>query len=137
MKDYWERILLYARDNPVKFVAIGSFATLGALPIIGFLAYSAATIVASIVGAVVIELFLLALGITGLAFVLFFITCISVCATSVFAAAYYTYRAVSSTIFKNNDFRFRTPAWPFTPTTSPEDTPEQSGTQEDESDKKK
>lgn len=112
-------MLVYARDNPVKFVALGSFFTLGALPIMGFLAYSAATVIASVIGAVVIELFLLALGITGLAFVLFFVTCMSVCATSVFAAVYFTYKAVSSTIFKSRDLRFRTPVWPFTSTADP------------------
>lgn len=112
-------MLVYARDNPVKFVALGSFTTLGAIPVMGFLAYGVATLIASVIGAVVIELFLLAVGITGLAFVLFFVTCLSVCATSVFAAAYFTYKTVTSTVCKNRDLRFRTPVWPFTSSADP------------------
>jgi uncharacterized membrane protein len=106
-------MMAYARKNPVKFAALSSFCTLGALPVLAFLAYSVATIVTSVVGAVVIELFLLAMGIMGLALVLFFVTCASVCATSVFAAVYFTYKATTSTFKKSKDMRFHMPVWPF------------------------
>lgn len=119
MKDLWERILKYAQDNPVKFVAMGSFTTLGGVPLLAFLAYSAATLVASVIGAVIMELFLLAVGITGLAFVLFFVTCMSVCATSVFAAAYFTYKMVTSAFCKGKDWRLGTPVWPFISSANP------------------
>lgn len=130
--------MAYARDNPVKFAALSSFCTLGAIPLLAFLAYSVATIVASVVGAVVIELFLLAMGIMGLAFVLFFVTCISVCTTSVFAASYFTYRAANSTLRKSKDIRFRTPVWPFSSTAvTAEYSEAQSDQQTSEADKKK
>lgn len=103
----------YAQENPVKFAALSSFCTLGTVPLLAFLAYSVATIVASVVGAVVIEFFLLGVGIMGLAFVLFFVTCASVCATSVFTAIYFTHKVVTSTFRKGKDMRVRTPIWPF------------------------
>lgn len=91
------RISQFATQNPEKFVAISTFVVLGGLPIIGFLAYAVATIIASLIGAVVLELILLGIGITGLAFVLFFVTCISVGATAIFTAMYYSYQAASKT----------------------------------------
>ena len=103
----------YAQENPVKFAALSSFCTLATVPLLAFLAYTVATIVASVIGAVVIELFLLGMGILGLAFVLFFVTCASVCATSIFTAFYLTYKAATSTFRKGRDMRFRTPVWPF------------------------
>lgn len=138
MKDLWDKIMRYANTNPVKFVALSCFTTLGAVPLLVFMAYAAATLIASVIGAAVIELFLLAIGITGLAFVFFFITCMSVCTTSVFAAAYFTYKAVTSTFCKSKDLRFRTPVWPFTSSTDPSEFSEpQSGHEGVESDKKK
>ena len=62
-----------------------------------FLVYAVATVIASVIGAVVLELILLGVGITGLAFVLFFVTCITTCATAVFAAVYYSYQVANST----------------------------------------
>lgn len=138
MKDLVERLTKYAGDNPVKFVALSSFCSLGAIPLLAFVAYGVATVIASLIGAVVMELFLLAVGITGLAFVLFFVTCISVCATSIFGAVYLTYRAAASTLHRGKDFRYnfsRTPVWPFSSTTDPNEP--QSGEQGVESDKKK
>lgn len=113
MKDLLEKVKMYASENPVKFAALSSFSTLGAIPLLAFLAYTVATLVASVIGAVVIELFLLAMGIMALAFVLFFVTCISVCVTSVFASVYFSYKAVTSAVFKSRDIRFPTSAWPW------------------------
>lgn len=135
MKDLWDRTMAYAKENPVKFAALSSFCTLGAVPLLAFLAYSVATIVASVVGAVVIELFFLSMGIMGLAFVMFFVTCISVCVTSVFAAAYFTFKAANTTFKKSRDMRFRTPVWPFSTTTGTADQPQSEQTSE--ADKKK
>ena len=111
MADLWSRVATYAKKSPVKFVAAGSFLTLGAIPVLAFVAYSVATLIASIIGAIVIELFLLAVGITGLAFVLFFVTCISVCITSVFSAVYMSYRVASCTLCKTKSLS--TSVWPF------------------------
>lgn len=123
MKDLWSKMMAYARENPVKFVALGSFSVMGAIPVLAFSAYSVATLLASIIGAVVVELFLLAVGITGLTFVLLFVTCISVCVTSLFGALYFTYRAASSTLSKTKGMGFRLsrpPAWPYTASTTTE-----------------
>lgn len=91
------RISQYAVNNPTKFVALSTFIVLGGIPIIGFLAYAVATIIASLIGAIVLELVLLGIGITGLAFVLFFVICITLCATSIFAALYYSYQVAYKT----------------------------------------
>ena len=114
-KDFRSRSVDYAYSNPVKFAALCSFCTLGAVPVLAFLVYSVATLIAIVVGALVLELFLLAVGIMGLAFILFFVTCISGCTTSVFAAAYLAYKAANSTFKMSKDTRFRTPVWPFSP----------------------
>lgn len=137
MKDMWDRMMSCAKENPVKFVALASFCTLGAVPLLAFLAYSVATIVASVVGAVVIELFFLSVGIMGLAFVMFFVTCISVCVTSIFAAAYFTFKAANSTFKKSKEIRFRTPVWPFSTPGTAEYSQPQSDHQTSEADKKK
>ena len=117
MKDFWDKLTRYASDNPVKFVAMGSFFAFGALPLLVFVAYGIATLIASLIGAVVIELFLLAIGITGLAFALFFVTCLSVCATSIFAAAYFMYRIVLTNFGKGRNLRLAH-LWPSSSSTN-------------------
>ena len=109
-------MMSYAGDNPVKFVALSTFTLVGAIPVLAFTAYCVASLVACIIGAVVVEIFLLALGITGLTFVLFFVTCISLCVTSVFGALLFAYQAVSSTMSKTKGMRFRLApgsTWPY------------------------
>lgn len=134
----WNKLVLYAKENPVKFVAVGSFCVLGAIPLLAFLAYGVSTLIATIVGAIIVELFLLAVGITGLAFILFFATCIAVCATSVFAAVYFSYRAASSTLSKTKSRFVSTPTWPFTSTTAaPNDMSEPQPDQGGDTDKRK
>ena len=117
------KTMVFAIENPVKFVALGSFSVLATVPVLSFAAYGISTLVATIVGALLVEVFLLAVGITGLAFVLFFVTCISMCVTSVFGALYFGYHAASTTLSKTKGMGFRlsrTPAWPYTSNTTTE-----------------
>lgn len=97
MADFMQKVTGFAIANPVKFVALSMFSLLGGLPIAGFLIYAVATVIASLVGAVILELILLAVGITALAFILFSVSCITICVTSVFVAMYYSYQVVSGT----------------------------------------
>ncbi len=102
METLLARVSQYATKNPAQFIALSSFFVLGGVPIIGFLAYAVATIIASLIGAIVLEIILLGIGIAGLAFVLLFVTCISLCATSVFMAVYYSYQVASKTWSKRS-----------------------------------
>lgn len=114
---FFRRMLAYASKNPVTFVALGSFSFFGAIPVLAFAAFGVATLLASIVGAVVIEFFILAAGITGLAFVLFFVMCISLWVASAFGVIYFVYQATSTTLSKTKDFPFRlspSGTWPCT-----------------------
>ena len=111
--EWWCKILDYAKENPIKFVSIVSFLALGAIPIVSFLGYSAAAVIVSCIVAVVIDLFIISIGAIGLSFVLFFVTCMAVCATSVFAGFYFTYRLASGAV--NNGFRLSEKStWPTT-----------------------
>ena len=85
-------------NQPIRFVAITSFLVFGGVPIVTFLVYAIATIIASIIGALFFELLLLAIGITGLGIVLLFVVCISGGVVSVFAALYYSYRFATCTV---------------------------------------
>ena len=89
MGDIKDKMMKYATEHPLKFVALATFTTLGGVPVITFLAYSVATIIASLIGAIILELFLLVVGITALAFILVFVTCATVCVTSIAMAFYY------------------------------------------------
>jgi arginine exporter protein ArgO len=105
--------LEYAKENPVKFVAISSFLVLGAIPLVAFLGYSAVAVIASCIVAVIVDLFVISIGAIGLSFVLFVATCMTVCATSVFAGFYFTYRMASGAI--KGGFRLdQKSTWPTT-----------------------
>ncbi len=95
----------YGAANPLKMFAFLSFSVLGAIPVLAFAAYAVATLVAIVIGSVVVELFLLVAGIICLAFILFFVTCITLCVTSVFGALVMSYRLASS-ILGSNRFPF-------------------------------
>lgn len=95
MGDIKDKMMKYATEHPLKFVALATFTTLGGVPVITFLAYSVATIIASLIGAVILELFLLVVGITALAFVLVFVSCATVCVTSLAMAFYYVLAAAN------------------------------------------
>lgn len=98
--EWYAKIIAYAKKNPIKFVSLASFLVLGAIPVVAFLGYSATAVIISCVVAIVVDLFVLSLGAIGLSFVLFFVTCITVCATSVFAGFYFTYRIATGTLQK-------------------------------------
>ncbi len=119
----WEQVSSYAKKKPVHFVAVSSFCVLSAIPLLGFGAYVITTLIASLIGVIVVELFILAVGLTGLAFVIFFVACISLCATSVFAAVYFSFCAASCTLHRSRkSMRYPLsggiPLWPFSSTTS-------------------
>lgn len=97
MGDIKDKVLKYASEHPMKFTALATFTTLGGVPIITFLAYSVATIIASLIGAIILELFLLVVGIAALAFVLVFVSCATVCVTSLAMALYYVLAAANCT----------------------------------------
>ena len=106
MVDLKNNIMKYASEHPVKFTALATFTVLGGIPIMTFLAYSVATIIASLIGAVVLELFLLVVGVTALAFVLFFVSCVTVCVTSAFMALYYGFVVANCTWKLRKSSRF-------------------------------
>jgi len=93
-----DKISQFALENPVKFVAVSIFLILGGLPIVGFLAYAIASVIASLIGAAILSLVLLGIGLAGLAFVLCFVTCITLCTTSIFVSLYYSFRFVRQTV---------------------------------------
>ncbi len=92
-----EMVMDFAKENPIKFVSLGTFITLGAVPLLAFLGYVATAVVASVIGAILVDLFLISLAAVGLGLVLCCVTCASLCATSVFGAFYLGFRAVKKT----------------------------------------
>ena len=116
-------IMAYARANPVKFFSISSFLTLGGIPIFAFLGWALAAVVASIVGAVLLDVFLISLAAVALVSVLCCVTCASLCATSVFGVCYLGVRAVGCAVKKTGEVGFRLnqkSTWPGT-TADPND----------------
>lgn len=124
LRDLVAKMTDLATDRPIEFVALTSFLILGGVPIATFLAYAIATLLASVIGVVFFELFLLAIGATGLAIALSFVVCASSVIVSIFAALYYSYRIAVGTVKKA-----RAP-WPFSGSPTPADPSE---TQPDES----
>jgi len=90
--------LSYGAVNPFKTIALLSFSALGAIPVLVFVAYLVATLLGVVIGSVVVELILLGAGLTCLAFVLFFVTCITLCVTSIFGAIYFSYKIATGTL---------------------------------------
>ena len=113
-----DTVMDFAKENPIKFVSLGTFITLGAVPLLAFLGYATAAVVASIIGAVLLDLFLISLAAVGLGLVLCCVTCVSLCTTSVFGAFYLGFRAVKKTAATG--FRLKNKStWP--PTADPND----------------
>ncbi len=113
-ENFCDKMLNYARENPIKFVSVGSFVTLGAIPFLAFLGYVATAVVVSIVGVILLDLFVISLAAVGLGLVLCCVTCISFCATSVFGGFYLSFRAVRKTA-DNIGFRLnKKSTWPST-----------------------
>lgn len=99
----WKEVQQYACGHPVKFVGLATFLALGGVPIATFLVYAVCTIIASVIGAIVAALVLLAVGITVLGFTLFFVGCATAGVVSMFSAVYFGYRFATCTVKK---------AWP-------------------------
>lgn len=97
MGDIKECVSKFACEHPVKFIAMLTFGTLGAIPITTFLSYSAVTMILSLIGAIMVELFLLVVGVSALVFVLLFVSCTTFCVTGAFAVLYYSFAKVNST----------------------------------------
>lgn len=112
-KNLCDKVINYASENPIKFVSLGSFLTLGAVPLLAFLGYVATAVVVSVIGVILVDLFLIIIAAVGLGLVLCCVTCLSLCATSVFGASYLSFRAVQ----KMADVGFRLnkkSTWPST-----------------------
>lgn len=124
MADFLTKMTDMAKDRPIQFVALTSFLIIGGVPIASFLAYAIATVIASVIGVILFELFLLAVGATGLVVTLSFVACASGAIVSLFAAVYYTYRIAVGTVKKAKRCRTH---WPLS------GTPDLSETQPDES----
>ena len=122
--------LTYGAVNPFKAFALVSFSVLGAIPVLVFVAYFVATLVAVVIGSVVVELFLLGVGITCLAFVLFFVTCITLCISSMFGALYFSYKVASSTLSSGIRFRLSRRIFPSQSTSSSHSGEEREGVSE-------
>ena len=99
----WKVVQQYACGHPVKFVGLATFLALGGVPIATFLVYAVCTIIASVIGAIVAALVLLAVGITVLGFTLVFVGCATAGVVSMFSAVYFGYRFATCTVKK---------AWP-------------------------
>ena len=97
MGELKDKIIKFATQQPIKFVCIATFLALGGVPIGVFLSYTVITVIASLIGAVVVELFLLVIGIAALAFVLCFVACMTACVTFAAMALYYGFTAAYST----------------------------------------
>ena len=95
--NFCDKMIDYAKDNPIKFVSLGSFISLGAIPLLAFLGYVATAIVVSLIGAIVVDLFLISVAAVGLGLVFCCVTCLSLCATSVFGAFYLSFKALRKT----------------------------------------
>lgn len=88
-----ERLQQFGRSNPVQFVAVAAFAVMAGIPVATFLAYAIGTLIASLVGALVLEVVLLFGGIMVLGIALFVVVSLTACITAIFASIYYAYRA--------------------------------------------
>lgn len=106
MGEFKESIFKYAMEQPIKFTALLTFIVLGGIPVTTFVSYSAVTLVISLVGAVLVELFLLLIGVTALVFVLVFVGCFTVCVTAIVSAIYYGFVATNKTLNWGKASRF-------------------------------
>ena len=97
MGELKDKTVKFASQQPIKFVALATFVALGGVPIGSFLAYSIVTVIASLIGAVLVELFLLVIGVAALAFVLCFVGCVTACVTMMATALYYGFCAAYCT----------------------------------------
>ena len=108
----------YAKQNPVKFFSISSFLGMGAIPVLGFLGFALTAVVGSIIGALVLDAFLISVAAVGLGVVLFFVACTTICCTSAFGLCYLGFCTVGCTLRKTSEmagFRLcQKSTWPST-----------------------
>lgn len=98
--DFLTKIIEFAKENPVRFVLMASFLSMAAIPLTAFVGYIFTVVTASVVGGILLDVFIISLGAIGLGFVLCFITCLSVCCTSMFGAFYFGYQVTKGTLRK-------------------------------------
>ena len=91
--DRLNQLIQFAKQNPIKFVALSCFVVTGAVPVGAFLLYATGTVVCTLVAAIVLDLTLLALGVFGLATALCFVGCITGGVAGLFSLVYLGYRA--------------------------------------------
>jgi hypothetical protein len=87
------KIILFAQQSPIKFVALVTLLVTGAVPVGAFLLYAAGTVACTIIAAVVLDLSLLVFGVFCLALALCFAGCITGGVAGLFAVVYVAYRA--------------------------------------------
>lgn len=116
--DWCGSVARYAKENPVKFFSACSFLGMGAIPILGFLGFALTAVVGSLVGALVLDVFLISAAAVGLGVVLFFVGCVTVCCTSAFGLCYVGLRTAGCTLRKTSEmagFRLsQKSTWPST-----------------------
>ena len=100
-----ERLQQFGRSNPVQFVAVAAFAVMAGIPVATFLAYAIGTLIASLVGALVLEVVLLFGGIMVLGIALFVVVSLTACITAIFASIYYAYKATIYAVDKGKRVR--------------------------------
>lgn len=91
--DRLNQLVQFAKQNPVKFVALSCFVVTGAVPVGAFLLYATGTVVCTVVAAIVLDLALLAVGVFGLATALCFVGCITGGVAALFSLVYLGYKA--------------------------------------------
>ena len=85
------KLIHFAQNSPIKFVALLTLLVTGAVPVGAFLLYAAGTIVCTVIAAVVLDLSLLVFGVFGLALALCFAGCITAGVAGLFAVVYFAY----------------------------------------------
>ena len=85
------KLIHFAQNSPIKFVALLTLLVTGAVPVGAFLLYAAGTVVCTVLAAVILDLCLLVFGVFGLALALCFAGCISAGVAGLFAMVYFAY----------------------------------------------
>ena len=98
--DWQSRMLHFATQNPIKFVAVLSMAVTGVVPVGVFLLYAAGTVVCTLVAAVVLDVALLACGVFVLALALCCVGCITGGVAGIFSVVYFGYKAATGSVRK-------------------------------------
>lgn len=98
--DRLSKVVRFAQQNPIKFVALLSLLVTGALPVGAFLLYATGTVVCTVVAAIVLDLALLAFGVFGLALALCVVGCITGGVAGLFSVVYFSYKAAVGSLNK-------------------------------------